>query len=225
MASHLQGFLTPFYLPPFCSRIPAAMVKVAGAMGKSAEVMKTVNSLMKVADVQKAMQEMSKGAFEVKAEGRGWVAFEQQKGGRGRLHRVSGTGLRQRTEFIDVQRTIQEVSRLWLRAGRRRGIGCLATCAWVGAGWERVCGAGTQLQSLLKLLMDWPLSRCDNERRGFGRRGQELLLRCHVAHVCDNFSWSDVLTPCIALPFSLDCRNDEGRVDRRDDERCAGQRT
>lgn len=62
MTSHLQGFLTPLYLQTFCSRVPAAMVKVAGAMGKSAEVMKTVNSLMKVADVQKAMQEMSKGA-------------------------------------------------------------------------------------------------------------------------------------------------------------------
>lgn len=64
VASHLQGLLTLFYLPPSSPCVPAAMVKVAGAMGKSAEVMKTVNSLMKVADVQKAMQEMSKGAVE-----------------------------------------------------------------------------------------------------------------------------------------------------------------
>ena len=38
------------------------MIKVAGAMSKSTEVMKSVTSLMKIPDMQKSMMEMSKGA-------------------------------------------------------------------------------------------------------------------------------------------------------------------
>lgn len=37
------------------------MVKVAGSLGKSAEVMKIVNNLMKVPELAKVMQDMSKG--------------------------------------------------------------------------------------------------------------------------------------------------------------------
>ena len=38
------------------------MIKVAGAMSKSTEVMKSITSLMKIPDMQKSMMEMSKGA-------------------------------------------------------------------------------------------------------------------------------------------------------------------
>ncbi len=39
----------------------AAMVKVAGSIGKSTEVMKIVNNLIKVPELAKVMQEMSRG--------------------------------------------------------------------------------------------------------------------------------------------------------------------
>ena len=38
-----------------------AMIRVAGTLGKSTEVMKGVNKLMKIPELQKSMMEMSKG--------------------------------------------------------------------------------------------------------------------------------------------------------------------
>ncbi len=45
-----------------CTPVPAAMLKVAQTLGKSTEVMKLVNQLMKMPEMQKTMVEMSKGA-------------------------------------------------------------------------------------------------------------------------------------------------------------------
>ena len=38
-----------------------AMIRVAGTLGKSTEVMQGVNKLMKIPELQKSMMEMSKG--------------------------------------------------------------------------------------------------------------------------------------------------------------------
>lgn len=54
---------TPCRLPHTCPpRAPAAaMAKVAGSLSKSTEVMKIVNNLMRVPELAKVMQDMSKG--------------------------------------------------------------------------------------------------------------------------------------------------------------------
>ena len=52
----------PHFLPArLCTRPPAAMVKVAGNLGKSADVMKAVNGLIKVPELNRTMAEMSRG--------------------------------------------------------------------------------------------------------------------------------------------------------------------
>jgi hypothetical protein len=45
------------------------MIKVAGTLGKSTEVMKEVSSLMKVPEIQQQMMEMSKGGMPESALG------------------------------------------------------------------------------------------------------------------------------------------------------------
>lgn len=48
-------------LPTALSLAPTAMVKVAGAIGKSTQVMSEMMTMMKIPDLQKTMMEMSRG--------------------------------------------------------------------------------------------------------------------------------------------------------------------
>lgn len=59
--------------------LPAAMTRVAGSLAKSGEVLKLVNGLMKVPQLQKTMIEMSRGAAGWAA---GWRAGLQHEQGR-----------------------------------------------------------------------------------------------------------------------------------------------
>lgn len=62
----------PSHIPalPCC---PPAMTRVAGSLAKSGEVLKLVNNLMKVPQLQRTMMEMSRGEW----AGACWVAVHE----------------------------------------------------------------------------------------------------------------------------------------------------
>ena len=77
--------LTQQACPPPPPPSPSAMTRVAGALGKSGEVMKLVNNLMRVPALQKTMVEMSRGGRRRRGQHRTGEAGRDMSGIRSRL--------------------------------------------------------------------------------------------------------------------------------------------